>query len=90
LIQTLGVLGGVDLAFGVFAGGRPLHDLGYATDILFRPGMASIRRDRRFIALAAKIGLVGYWRESGAWPDFCLDPQLPYDCSAEADKLAAR
>jgi tetratricopeptide (TPR) repeat protein len=90
LIQTLGEFGRVDEAYRLFGGGKPLHDLGYATDILFRPGMASIRRDRRFIALAAKIGLVGYWRESGAWPDFCLDPQLPYDCSAEADKLAAR
>jgi DNA-binding winged helix-turn-helix (wHTH) protein len=90
LIQTLGEFGRVDEAYRLF--GRPalLRELAHATDVLFRPGMASFRRDRRFIPLAAKLGLVGYWRESGVWPDFCLDPQLPYDCSAEADKLAAR
>jgi hypothetical protein len=29
--------------------------------------------------LAAKIGLVDYWEQSGKWPDFCAEPGLPYD-----------
>jgi len=48
-----------------------------------------MRRDRRFMQLAARIGLVGYWRSSGKWPDFCSDPGLPYNCQAEARALAS-
>ena len=39
--------------------------------------------------LAARSGLIGYWRETGKWPDFCFDPDLPYDCKKEAAKLMA-
>lgn len=52
------------------------------------PGRA-MRLDPRFIALANKIGLVDYWQESGGWPDFCDDPELPYDCRAEALRIGA-
>jgi DNA-binding winged helix-turn-helix (wHTH) protein/TolB-like protein len=56
---------------------------------LFTPGTAAMRRDPRFMALAARIGLVDYWRATGHWPDFCAEPGLPYDCKAEAARLAA-
>ena len=49
---------------------------------------ATMQRDRRFMPLMAKLGLVDYWRSSGEWPDFCSDPGLPYDCKVEAAKLA--
>ena len=63
---------------------------------LFFPGGAShsgifpgaLRRDPRFMGLAAKLGLVDYWRATGQWPDFCAEPGLPYDCKGEAAKLA--
>lgn len=29
------------------------------------------------------------WLKSGEWPDFCFEPDLPYNCKAEAAKLAA-
>jgi hypothetical protein len=48
-----------------------------------------MRRDPRFMSLAAKLGLVDYWRSSGKWPDFCSEPGLPYDCKAEAAKAPA-
>jgi hypothetical protein len=51
--------------------------------------MHSIRSDTRFIALTAKLGLLAYWEKSGVWPDFCSEPQLPYDCRKEAAKLTA-
>ena len=54
---------------------------------LFLPDGLALRRDPRFIALTAKAGLVDYWRSTGKWPDFCLDPGLPYDCKAEAAKV---
>jgi tetratricopeptide (TPR) repeat protein len=56
--------------------------------VLFNPPAAAMRRDPRFIALAARLGLVDYWRSTGKWPDFCTEPGLPYDCKAEAAKVA--
>jgi hypothetical protein len=58
------------------------------TGEFFVPNVATLRRDARFMPLMAKLGLLGYWRSSGQWPDFCSEPGLPYDCKAEAAKLA--
>ncbi|MDB5424668.1 MAG: hypothetical protein JWQ29_2084, partial [Phenylobacterium sp.] len=44
----------------------------------------SMRRDPRFMPLAADLGLVAYWRATNHWPDFCADADLPYDCKAAA------
>jgi hypothetical protein len=59
------------------------------TGVLFSPSAAAMRRDPRFMALAARIGLVGYWRSTGHWPDFCGEPGQPYDCKAEAARVAS-
>jgi hypothetical protein len=56
---------------------------------MFGPLTKNLRRDPRFMQLAARIGLVDYWRTSGHWPDYCSEPGLPYDCKAVAAKLAA-
>lgn len=58
--------------------------------VLFRPPFREFRRDVRFIALAARFGLVDYWRKTGVWPDYCREPDLPYDCKVEAAKLQTR
>jgi hypothetical protein len=87
-LQALGTFGRVDEAFAVTTNPPTLNSLRQATDILFRPNMQSVQNDPRFIALAAKLGLVAYWRQSGAWPDFCSDPDLPYDCKKEAARYA--
>jgi TolB-like protein len=55
---------------------------------LFGIQTIAMRRDRRFMQLAQRIGLVDYWRSTGHWPDFCSDPGLPYDCKVEAARLA--
>ena len=55
-------------------------------DALFRPDFAAVRADPRFMQVAARLGLVRYWRETGYWPDFCSKEQLRYDCKAEAGK----
>jgi tetratricopeptide (TPR) repeat protein len=57
---------------------------------LFLRGNAPMRRDPRFMSLAAKFGLVDYWRSTGHWPDFCSEQGLPYDCKAEAARLVSR
>jgi DNA-binding winged helix-turn-helix (wHTH) protein/TolB-like protein len=49
-----------------------------------------MRFDRRFMALAARLGFAAYWRSTGQWPDFCKAPGLPYDCKAEVARLAAQ
>ena len=64
-------------------------DVALGSYILFRPTLADVRRDPRFMVVAKRIGLISYWQKSGTWPDYCYDPKLPYDCQKEAAKLAA-
>jgi TolB-like protein len=81
------MLGDLDCAFAeadrFYAGSAE------TTPLFTGPGGA-MRRDPRFMALAAKLGLVDYWRSTGHWPDFCAEPGLPYDCKSEAAKVAAK
>ena len=44
----------------------------------------AFRRDARFMPLAERLGLVDYWIATDKWPDFCSEPDLPYDCRAAA------
>ena len=55
--------------------------------VIFRPAFRDIRRDPRFIQVAESIGLLRYWQMTNEWPDFCFQPDLPYDCKAEAAKM---
>lgn len=55
---------------------------------LFWPEMRGFIRDPRFWPLAARFGFVEYWLQSGQWPDFCSEPDLPFDCKVEATKIA--
>ena len=55
--------------------------------VLFRPPFREFRKNKQFIALAARFGLVDYWQKTGVWPDFCREPDLPYDCKTEAAKV---
>ena len=40
---------------------------------LFAPIARNVRQDPGFVGLAARLGLIKYWRETGKWPDFCTD-----------------
>jgi hypothetical protein len=84
ILLALGNFGRVDQAYQLLQDSKfqPLIN----TDALFRPDFAAIRADPRFMQVAARIGLVRYWRESGYWPDFCTSEQLKYDCKTEAAK----
>jgi tetratricopeptide (TPR) repeat protein len=89
ILQTLGPLKRVDQLYQ-FLDQWPIDkDLDGITYLLFRPWMANVRRDPRFMRLAKRVGLLDYWEESGAWPDFCAEPDMPYDCKKEAAKLKA-
>lgn len=56
-------------------------------DVLFSNATSAMRADPRFMPLMRDLGLLAYWRLSGRWPDFCRDPNLPYRCQAEAQRL---
>ncbi len=55
---------------------------------LFAPSAAAMRRDRRFVRLCGKLGLVDHWRATGEWPDFAREVAGVYDLRAEAERLA--
>lgn len=88
LLNALAAFRRVDELAEVLLSSNPANDPGLIT-VFFRPSFAALRRDRRFMKIAGRYGLTDYWRESGKWPDFCDEPDLPYDCKAEAAKLAA-
>ncbi len=86
LMQLYGYYNRVDDAYAMLDQPGALIRIGYASDTLFRPYMRSVRFDPRFMTLAAQLGLAAYWRQTGRWPDFCVDKALPYDCRTEAAK----
>ena len=51
---------------------------------LFWPEMKPFLRDSRFWPLAARLKLVDYWLDTDQWPDFCSEPDLPFDCRTKA------
>jgi tetratricopeptide (TPR) repeat protein len=84
-MQALGEFNRIDYMLG-FIARAPAETVAEKVYLLFRPALRPLREDPRFMAVAKRIGLTAYWRSSGEWPDFCSDPQLPYDCKAEAAK----
>jgi tetratricopeptide (TPR) repeat protein len=82
-LSALAQSGDVDGAFGIANAAVDRRATLYVT-VLFDGATLAMRRDPRFMALAARLGLVDYWRRSGVWPDFCAEPGLPYDCKAAA------
>ena len=50
---------------------------------LFTPVTRNVRQDPGFVSLAARLGLIRYWRETGKRPDFCTDPATRSECSLQ-------
>ena len=87
ILQALGPLNRVNELYDFVAKWPLEQDLQGITYILFRPWMTNVRRDPRFMRVTQRLGLLDYWEKSGNWPDFCAEPDLPYNCKAEAAKL---
>lgn len=68
---------------------RPDEDLSALSAVVFRPSLRKFRHDPRFMIVAKRTGLLDYWTTTGKWPDFCFEPDQPYDCKVEAAKLAS-
>ena len=92
-------IGFTTLAYGAFGNDDELFrlllnwykpdDLGTISEVFFRPELQRFRHDPRFMQVAKIAGLLDYWRASGKWPDFCFEPNQPYDCKNEAARLFA-
>jgi len=78
--MMLSSLGEVNLAFK--ATDKAFTGQDDDPSFLFTPSTAAMRRDPRFMPLAARLGLVEYWRGTGKWPDFCTGPRPEVDCRA--------
>jgi hypothetical protein len=65
------------------AANRALDDRKLDPRTLFAPVLAGVRRDPAFLALATRMGLVDYWRETGKRPDFCTGKAAASDCPAD-------
>jgi tetratricopeptide (TPR) repeat protein len=86
LVQALAQFGREDQIYPIIEGPAGKSAL-YLSDALFRPQFRKFRQDPRFMRSAKNIGLVDYWQTTQKWPDFCFEPDLPYDCRQEAARL---
>ncbi|MGZ6017324.1 MAG: winged helix-turn-helix domain-containing protein [Phenylobacterium sp.] len=84
-VRLLAREGDVDGAFAAFEKAKPLSPI-----LLYYPEMRAVRADPRFWPLATEMGLADYWLKSGHWPDFCAEPNLPYDCRKVVRTMKAR
>jgi tetratricopeptide (TPR) repeat protein len=89
LLIALAIFDRVDQAYAALAHPAALPTQAENTGLFFRSYFKKFRQDPRFMPFAARLGLVRYWTETGKWPDFCFEPDLPYDCKVDAAKLKA-
>ena len=85
------ILAGIGDMNGAFklAFSAPADDLRIDPEFLWEPESLPLRRDPRFIALAARFNVGAFWKTTGLWPDFCSTPNWPYNCKAEYTRFAA-
>jgi len=88
LMQTLGAFGRNEELFSMLLDEKRPIDVASVLSVVFRPGLHGFRRDPRFMRVAQRVGLLNYWQKTGQWPDLCYETDLPYNCKAEAAKLA--
>ena len=88
LVETLGAFNREEALFPLLLNHPQTAFQGSILEVLFRPSMREFWHDPRSMMVAKRLQLVDYWRTSGKWPDFCFEPDLPYDCKQGAAKLS--
>lgn len=58
----------------------PPDRLRFVSEVFYRPNFKQFRHNPRFMQIEKRAGMIGFWRKTGKWPDFCFDPDLPYKC----------
>jgi hypothetical protein len=86
-IRMLARQGDLDGAWALLD--RPMPNSRSVYYFLYYPELRALRADPRFMPFTKRVGLLDHWSRTGKWPDFCADPDLPYDCRAEARRLGA-
>lgn len=85
---ALSLAGDTDGALAVVEAALDREAAIYPAD-LFENATRAMRRDPRFMRIAARTGAAEYWLKTGKMPDFCAEPDLGYDCRAEAARAVA-
>jgi DNA-binding winged helix-turn-helix (wHTH) protein/TolB-like protein len=81
-VMMMAGLGETEQAYDAVNGALDRHEL-LEPWSLFAPVTRPMREDPRFIGLAARLGLIKYWRETRKWPDFCTDRTRRSECSPQ-------
>jgi TolB-like protein len=84
--QLLAAAGLNDAAFDLARERISLGD-GFFRVVLLKPAFRAARRDPRVMELFEATTQLDYWLQTGNWPDFCADPELPYDCEEAARRF---
>ena len=53
-------------------------------ELILMPAFGNARHDPRVMELFEATGQLDYWQQTGKWPDFCAEPDLPYECQNAA------
>jgi adenylate cyclase len=90
VLQTLVAFGRTNQAVPLLQDPAAVKQWKEGSDFLFRATLKPLWKKREFFDFMASVGLVDFWRSTAKWPDFCRDPQLPYDCAHEAERIRKR
>lgn len=65
------------------AANSTLNQRRFESWVLFAPVTRNLRQNPGFVDLAARMGLIEYWRETGKRPDFCTSPPTRSECTPQ-------
>lgn len=83
-VPMIAGFGDVDGAFKLaFAAPTQIPENAPDPAFLWEPDSINLRRDPRFVALAAKFHVADFWRATQLWPDFCSTTDWPYSCKPQ-------
>ena len=88
-VKLSAALGDLDTAFQLTDRFSPGYPMTGDTSFLFSPMTLQMRRDRRFLPLMMRFGLLQFWRSTGRWPDFCQGAEAAL-CKATFTRGGAR
>ena len=84
-VRALAALGRTEDAFALMERPKVREQMATVNNgFLVEPSTAQMRRDPRFWAAAERVGLIAYWTQRNAWPDFCGREVTLASCQAQA------